>query len=499
MTDRMSGVDRAAANDAGVTPLRAPPHDMDAEAAVLSACLLDGSRVAVLAGWLDPTHFYANAHRRMWEGMLALHAAGQAVDAVTLAVRLKDTGRIAEVGGLEYITSILDSAPAVANVEHYAAVVHERYRVRAVVVTCQQVAAAGYQPIDDTQAWIDRAAASLDRIGRKQPGGRAETNLETLTRIVREIHERMELRTAGRHSKLGMPTGIMAVDRMTGGYHAGGLHVVAGLRGRGKTTYGRQSARFVAGTGTGVLVFCTEQSREEWLRGLLALEARVDLKGLREGTLDAAAWARVYAAAESLKDLPITVDDRPDISPALIRAAVRAHAAARRPSDPPLGLVVVDHLHRLAPDQDMRGLKRYDQLFQSAVRLKNAARAAMVPHLVLAQQRVLGERGSRVDPKPADQCIKECPAVEDEADDVVMLWRQPPPKYAGPHVPDTIVGIVTKARFGTTGEVALTARLDQARFDEAPPDITPQVRVGVQEPPPGRFDDDDPEPLIPQG
>lgn len=446
----------------GVVALRPPPCDLQAEAAVLSACLLDGAQVA-LVPWLEPEHFFSNAHQRIWEAIAHLHRTGTPVDTVSVAVRLRETGRIAEVGGVEYLTAILDTAPAVVHVERYAQVVHDRYRARAVVAACQHIAASGYAPIADTQAWADGAASSLDRVARMKAGVALESNLDALTRALREIHERMEARAHGNYTKAGIPTGFPSVDRLTGGYHAGGIHVLAGLRARGKSTYARQSARHVAGLGLGVMIFCTEGSRDEWLRLLLAAEAGVDARGLLDGALTADEWCRVYAAMPVLGALPLHVDDTADLGPLGVRAAILAYQAARRPTDPVLGLAVVDHLHRLKADPDHARLKRYDALYQSIRRLKNQARQLMVPHLVLAQQRVLGERGSAADPKPHDQAIKECPAVEDEADDLIFLWRVPRGKFEDTRTAQTMA-VVTKARFGVEGEAVFEADLEHGRF-----------------------------------
>jgi len=136
---------------------RVPPHDLDAEAAVLSAVMIDGAALDKVLEFLKPEHFYSEAHRRIYEACIELRTVGQPVDVVQVGTWLKNRERIAQVGGMGYLTEILNAAPAIANVAAYGRTIHEKWRVRQLILTCQRVSAQGYIDYGEAQQFIDGA------------------------------------------------------------------------------------------------------------------------------------------------------------------------------------------------------------------------------------------------------------------------------------------------------------------------------------------------------
>ena len=159
--ERHGNRDRDLAGELRPTGGRVPPHDLDAEGAVLSAVLLTAEAFDRVQEALAPEHFYAEAHRRIFEAVLDLHGAGKQVDLVTVAAWLRDRERIAQVGGMEYLAQLSDATPAVAHVEAHARIIREKWRMRQLIATCQRVAAEGYSNAEEVQAFIDSAEQAV--------------------------------------------------------------------------------------------------------------------------------------------------------------------------------------------------------------------------------------------------------------------------------------------------------------------------------------------------
>ncbi len=165
-----------------------PPHDLDAEAAVLSAVMNDKLSFDKVAEFLRPEHFYSEAHRRIFEACIELSTKGTTPDIVSVASWLRDRDRLAQVGGMAYLTTVLNAAPALANVAAYGKTIHEKYRVRQLILTCQRVAAQGYADYGDAQAFIDSAEQSVYDIARTQES----SSVFALRDVMREAFKRIE-------------------------------------------------------------------------------------------------------------------------------------------------------------------------------------------------------------------------------------------------------------------------------------------------------------------
>lgn len=483
-------------------PGRMPAWDENAERAVVSAVLLDPAALPQLAAFLRPEAFFSEAHRRTYEAALAIYTSGGAVDIVTVAGWLKDRDRLGQVGGVEGLTAVIDCSPAVANVSAHGAIVANHARARATAAFGERLAARARMPIDDTQEFLDAALGDLEAIVRARPNAPSESNLDVLRRLVDDARTRREAALGTRPAvRLGLTTGFPSFDDAFGGLHGARVHFIGGREKRGKTTFARQVALHVASLGIGVVVFSTEQTREEWLIGALACRARTALDVLRgRKTDDPDGWARAMIAAADVAALPIRVIDTSEIHSGQIVQTVRALLAQRRDNEPPIGLAIVDHIHRLATNPDDRREPKTIRIGNDARRFRNACRATKLPWIILAQQRDLdGPRGSRgaVDPKPQGNCTAWSSVPEQEADLVAWLWREPKPRGAVAQM--SAAGrsgtpyqlVVTNARHGTACDIALDAHLAYARFDDLA--YEEQQRAGSRD-----NVDDEPETLIPR-
>ena len=323
---------------------RVPPNDLDAEAAVLSAAMLDPAALDKVTD-LKADHFYSEAHRRIYEGCLELRQAGQPVDILSVSSWLKDRQRLAQVGGTQYLTQILDAAPVVANVGAYGRIIIEKFRIRQLILACQRVTATGYGDYGDPQAFIDGAEQAIYNIANT---GSAKLSTERLLDVMKKSFQRLNDAVARGDRITGVPTGFERFARKTAGHHEGDLSIVAARPGMGKTSFVLNVAANVAApkgrevsndpnsrweeAGVGCIVFSLEMPREQLANRMVCSEARVDVSKMRTGFLSPQDWSKLTQAASFLGGLPIWIDDSPvtqaTVAPGL---AICAPIAAGRP------------------------------------------------------------------------------------------------------------------------------------------------------------------------
>ena len=403
---------------------RAPPHDLDAEAAVLSAIMLDADGADTLNGlrdFLAADHFFADAHRRIFEAACAVVDAGGLPDMVQIGSRLRATYRLAQIGGMQYLADILDAVPVVHRVENYATAVHEAWRVRQIITAAQTIAARGYLGIEGVQAFADDAVEALAKVARRSLTSPLERNLDALTRIVRELGERAA--TVG--SKVqGMATGIASLDDLTGGLHAGHVFTIAGLPGDGKTTLALQIALNVARGGMGVLIFSTEQGRDELLLKLLSAVGRVDHDRFRDVRFSSDEWTRLIEAAREISALPIWIDDTTELDARTMRARATERASNALTIDRvPLGLVVVDYIQNLSAPAGAFNPKKIDTVTDAAKLVKAMARQLKVPVLSLAQRKRPDDKAPK-NARPRLSDIADSSQVEKATDELLFVWNK---------------------------------------------------------------------------
>jgi replicative DNA helicase len=429
--------------------------------------MLDPAAMPRVQPFLRADHFWHEAHRRVYEAAMYLAERSEPVDTTTIMARLNATGRLKQVGGAEAIVDMMGASPAVANVEAHGHVVLERWREREAIRIMREAAAKPYVgQVEDTQAYLDDVVHRLDVLARSGPHRAGERNEHALARILKDIHDRG---TSG-GKRRGLPSGFPAVDAMSGGLHAGRKTTIGAHTGRGKTTISVNLAINVALQGIGVVPFITEITRDEWLEMAIAILARVDTKRLAAGNLTADEAQHVATAAERLSKLPIEIVHDPELTVERVRTVThqmverfpRMHGA-------PLGVEIVDHVHRLSAPQGAKFRDRMALVNDATKKLKTLAQVTRTCVVELAQLKSQSREDMKAKPELGSIMF---PEVEREADDVWYLHRPAAQKGVrrehGVPVPLTL--IVAKARFGETGETELAWYRDQGRIvDEALP------------------------------
>ncbi len=463
---------------------RVPPHDLDAEAAVISSVMLDPLAFDKVNEFLRPEHFYSEAHRRIHEACVELSSEGKPVDVVQVATWLRDRERLAQVGGMAYLTEVLNAAPAVANVVAYAQTIHEKFRVRQLILACQRVTAQGYSGYGEAQQFIDSAEQAVYDIART----RESSSVYPLREVMQETFRRMMKATERGARIIGIPTGFDRYDRMTSGLHDGELTIVAARPGMGKTSLVLNMAINVASPqelesardpnerwqepGYAVVVFSLEMPREQIVNRMLCSEARVDVSRVRTGMLAPSDWSKLTQAAAHLNNLNIWVDDSAALSILELRSKVRRLQAEFDRVDPAtgekkqrVGLVVVDYLQLMSGRQNANS--REQEISEISRGLKRLAKELMLPVIALSQlNRAVETRGEK-SKRPQLSDLRESGAIEQDADNICFIYRD---DYYNKESTERSVAelIVAKQRNGPTNTVKVKFDAQYTRFEDLP-------------------------------
>jgi replicative DNA helicase len=437
-----------------------PPHDLDAEAAVLSACILDPNAYPLVGTFLRPEHFYSEAHRRIFEAIAALAAAMQPIDTTTLGNWLKDRDRLQQVGGMAYITQLLDSTPAISNVETHGRIVHDKWRRRSLAVVLQQRLAITFHQGDDTQGLIEQtieACHELAMIGIVADN--TASALDGMKSAVRALHSDTR--------PLVLETGFARVDRLLKP-ELGWLWVLAARTSIGKSAFAMNVALNVSRERPGVrkqavAVFSLEMTNDQnWYRAI-ACEGRLDAERMRERKFSQLEWARFHEATRAIGERSLWMDDAPGLNLIELRSKIRRVRNMAERKGATLTLVIVDLFTLMRPVTKPRANQSREEIVAEFSRgLKLIAKQQSVVMLAIAQVNRAVERGT--DKRPTLTHLRESGAIEQDADAVTFLYRD---DYYNRETdePNIAEFIVAKQRNGRTGTAKLRWSGRYMRFD----------------------------------
>lgn len=436
---------------------RVPPHNLDTEMAVLGSMLMDDQAVPVALEMLQASSFYRDAHRKVFDAMTGLFNSQKPVDLVTLTEELKATGKLEEVGGADYLASLTSVVPTAANVQHYAKIVREKAMLRSLISAATQIVGRCYEDQDDADALLDRAEQLLFEIANRSLGAQAEPLKGMLSRTmetIERLYQRKEMVT-------GLATGLHDLDVMTAGLQPADLIIVAGRPSMGKSALATCIAEHVGVVErVPVAIFSLEMSKDQLAHRMLCSLARVNVHNARTGFLAQADWKELPKAASKLdQSAPILIDDTPSLSALELRAKARRLKNQHR-----IGLIIVDYL------QMMRGSfrveNRQQEISEISRSLKALAKELNVPVIAVSQL----SRGpeQREDRRPQLSDLRESGAIEQDADVVMMLFREevyrPTEENRG-----KAELIVAKQRNGPVGSVSLAFLKEFTRFENLSP------------------------------
>jgi len=392
---------------------RVPPQNLEAEQAVLGSMLIE--RVAVERGSeiLRAEDFYRDAHRFIFEGMLALTQRDEPVDLITLSNELRSRGHYDSVGGLIYLQNLMEAPSTAANIEYYARLVEEKALLRRLLDAGTQVQGLAYSEFNNISEVVDKAEQIVFEIGRRRAG----QFFKQLRPLLDKELDRLDSLGSNAGAPTGRKTPFDDLNFKTAGFQPSDLIIVAARPSMGKTALTVQLAQYVAlNEKLPVAIFSLEMSAEQLVTRMICSESKVDAHKLRTGFLQSEDWQRVGEGIQRLAEAPIFIDDSPDISALEIRAKCRRLKAEQKG----LGMIVIDYLQLMRSHK--RTENRNQEISEIARSTKQMARELEVPVICLSQLSRAVE--SRPDKRPMLSDLRESGAIEAEADIVMFIYRE---------------------------------------------------------------------------
>jgi replicative DNA helicase len=432
------------------------PHNLEAEKCVLGAILIHNPAFNQAAEVIDAQDFFRDAHRRIFDKMVALSERNEPVDLVTLKDELGRSGDLDDVGGPAYIASLTDGVPRSANVEYYARIVKEKSTLRRLIQSATEVLGRAYDAEEDADELLDQAERSIFQIAEH----RLRSGFVRIGEMVDQGYQLIEKLQQHKGLVTGVPSGFVDLDEMTSGFQRSDLVIVAARPSMGKTSLVLNMALHSGiEAGKTVGIFSLEMAREQLFLRMLTSEARVDAHRFRGGFLGEQDYARLVEAFARLHDAKVYIDDTPAVGILEMRAKCRRLKLERG-----LDLVIIDYL------QLMQGRGRFEnrqqELASISRSLKILAKELDVPILALSQLSRAPE--SRGDHRPQLSDLRESGALEQDADVVIFIFREDMYATDGDVRPEnagTAEIIVGKQRNGPTGTVRLAFLKQYTRFE----------------------------------
>ena len=432
---------------------KVPPQNLEAEESVLGGILLDPDALDRIIEVMSASDFYRDAHRTIFETMLALSERGEPIDLITLSDALKARGQLPQVGGATFLAELGDKVPSAANVAHYARIVRDKAVLRSLIRVSGEIVGRCYDSQDDIEQFLDEAERLIYDVSEQRIRPAffkvGDMIMDTI-KTVEQLYERKEMVT-------GVPTGFLDLDQKTAGLQPADLVIIASRPSMGKTAFALNIAQYVAlQTNATVGVFSLEMAKEQLVMRLLCAEARVDNAKVRAGYLAERDFPRLAMAAGRLAEAPIFIDDTPGLNVLELRAKARR---LKREHD--LGVVIVDYL-QLMRGLDQKQENRVQELAEISRGLKALAKELQVPVVALSQlNRQVETRG---DKRPIMSDIRESGSIEQDADVILFLYRDEM-YHADSADEGTAEIIIGKQRNGPIGTVRLAFRSEYTRFE----------------------------------
>lgn len=421
---------------------RIPPQNVEAEQAVLGAMLLSHDAVIVAMEKLQPSDFYRDVHRIIFEAMEHLHRENKEIDVITLPEELKRMKKLDDVGGIEYVLSLPNLVGSAANIEYYANIVAEKALSRNLISTCTELTTEAYDGQKETEELLDDAERRILQLSDTKNRG----DFASVGAVVEVTLDKITKLYENKAGLTGLPTGFRDLDRMTSGLQPSDLILVAARPSMGKTAFTLNIAQNVGvRQHKTVAFFSLEMSQEQLVQRLLCQIAHIDSQKLRTGQLNSdEEWTRLTDACDKLYESPIYIDDTPGISVAEMRSKAR-----RLKSEHGLDLIIVDYLQLM---QGRNAESRQQEISEISRSLKALARELKVPLIALSQLSRSVE--SRQDKRPMLSDLRESGALEQDADIVSFLYREDyyDKETENQHITEVILA---KHRNGPVGSVKL--------------------------------------------
>ena len=394
-------------------PLRTLPSNIEAENSVLGACFLSKYALQKASENLTPDSFYDEKNKNIFSLLLELQDEGTPLDITTITSLAKKKKKLKEVGGVEYLTQIIDFVPTASNIDYYINLVQDSAILRGLITTAEDIASTGYDSDEPINEILDESEKKILNIIKN----RKSSEFRSIKDILAKTENNLEVLAENKNEITGLGTGWYALDRITTGLHPGELIIIAARPAMGKTAFALNLATHVAKTQKqSVAIFNMEMVAEQLASRIISSLGQIDGYKLRTGKLLNDDWKRVSEAISQLSNTKMVIDDTPGITIGEIRAKCRRLAS----SEDGLALVVIDYLQLISSGKNY-GTNRQQEVSEISRSLKTLALELNVPIIALSQLSRSVE--SREDKHPLMSDLRESGSIEQDADIVAFLYR----------------------------------------------------------------------------
>ena len=418
-----------------------PPHDIEAEQAVLGSMLVDKEAVVVAIEYLKEEDFYRKDNETIYSAMLELYSQGKPIDVLTVKDVLTSRQMLEAVGGIEYLSTIASSVYTTANIEMYAKIVEEKSILRKLIKSSNEILKLGYDAKEDVEDILDQAEKKIFDILEKRNTKGYVPIKDVLVEAFGKLEELYNKTT----SITGVPSGFIDLDNRTSGFQPSNLILIAARPAMGKSAFALNIVQNAAiRNKIGVAIFSLEMSKEELVNRMLCSEAMVDSSKIRNGKMEDDDWVKLAKALGPLSEAPIYIDDTPGLTAMELRAKCRKLKLEKN-----IGLVVIDYLQLM---QGSKAESRQQEISEISRSLKILAKELNVPVIALSQLSRAPEQ--RTDHRPILSDLRESGSIEQDADIVMFLYRD---EYYNEETEKKNVAevIIAKQRSGPTGTTDL--------------------------------------------
>jgi replicative DNA helicase len=429
-----------------------PPQNVEAEQSILGAILIDNEALPKALEVIDPDDFYKQSHRKIFQAMIELFEKSEPIDLITLTDNMKRQEELDAVGGVSYLSSLVNMVPTAANIKYHSKIIREKGLLRNLLRSATEIASRVYEDNLEAEELVDYAERSIFDISDK----RIKASFVTLKEVIKGSFEMIEHLYDKKETVTGVPSGFKDLDNLTTGFQKGDLIVVGGRPSMGKTAFALNVAQHVGlESREPVAIFSLEMAKEQLAFRMLCSEAMVNSSSIRKGFIQKEDWHKLTAAASRLTGAPIFIDDSSGITVLELRAKAR-----RLKREHGLSLVIVDYLQLMRSRGSFE--RREQEISDISRSLKALAKELSVPVIAVSQLNRSVEQ--RRPPTPILADLRESGAIEQDADVILFLYRAEVYSKDEPANKGEAEVIIAKQRNGPTGIVKLAFNSSCTRF-----------------------------------
>ena len=433
---------------------RIPPQNIDAEKSILGGLMLEQEAWDEVSEYLIDEDFYKPAHKKIFAAIRELHRKEAPSDLVTVSNYLMERTELESLGGAAYLAEMIDQTPSTANIASYAKIVRDKSLLRKVIMASTEFVDQAYkQEFENMDAFLDSLEARVFQLAENK----ATSGLVDASELVKVSLEKIESLYANQMAVTGVSSGFHDLDELTAGFHPGELSIIAARPSMGKTAFALNIAQHaVLKDKKKVAFFSVEMGKEQVMVRMLASSAKIRLGDLRIGKIDDQAWPRLINTAAAISETGLFIDDSSGVSPFDIRAKCRRMKAKYG-----LDMIMIDYLQLMSMKQRFENRER--EVSEISKLLKSIAKELAVPVIALAQLN-RGVEG-RADRRPMLSDLRESGSIEQDADVIMMLYREDYYDRDNPEIKGVAEVIIGKQRNGPTDTVKLRWIPEYGIFD----------------------------------